>query len=180
MDLRTSMKRQDSASCLLLLDSEADSCDVFDPPAWRPGRYLQFADITSAEDEASVRPVSLPTGRLPLGVGPADHTREEGGVGTSSEVHLDLVQMLERPSRSTKKESVPTHLDQAEAIGGLVHYREGQLFCLPAVCLWASLHWDFYHLSYDITDITVVSDVCWELCSQSVSLGCLLVKLTLD
>jgi hypothetical protein len=50
-----------SASCtsLQLLDSELDNnSDVFDPPLWKPGRFLQFADI-ALEDEASVRPVSL-------------------------------------------------------------------------------------------------------------------------
>ena len=61
------LKRQGSTSSLLLLDPDLDSGDVFDPPAWRPGRFLQFADI-SLEDEPGVRPVSLSTQRaLPGG-----------------------------------------------------------------------------------------------------------------
>ena len=63
------LKRQSSTSSLLLLDPDLDSGDVFDPPAWRPGRFLQFADI-SLEDEPGVRPVSLSTQRaLPGGCG---------------------------------------------------------------------------------------------------------------
>ena len=63
------MKRDNSSSSLLLLDPDLDSSDdVFDPPAWRPGRFLQFADI-SLEDEPSVRPVSLPTERAVPGLG---------------------------------------------------------------------------------------------------------------
>ncbi|XP_076449938.1 uncharacterized protein LOC143286191 [Babylonia areolata] len=67
------MKRQSSATSLRSLldmsrDQDLDSCcsdsDVFDPPAWRPGRYLQFADILTVEEEPSVRPVSLSTERL--------------------------------------------------------------------------------------------------------------------
>ena len=62
------MKRQNSSSSLLLLDPDTDNSDIFDPPAWRPGRLLQFADI-SLEDEPSVRPVSLSTERAVPGLG---------------------------------------------------------------------------------------------------------------
>ena len=58
------MDRKSSSCSLALLDPELDNSDVFDPPAWRPGRYLQFADI-SLEDEPSVRPVSLSTRAVP-------------------------------------------------------------------------------------------------------------------
>lgn len=91
MDLTSSLSRNDSASCLLLLDCESDTFHVYDPPAWKPGRYLQFADITSVEDEASVRPVSLHTDRLQsLGCGDGS---DERGVTSSQDVRLDLVQM---------------------------------------------------------------------------------------
>lgn len=50
------MAEKQDADCTLLLDSS----DFFDPPAWVPGRYLQFADFSSTDDQSTLWPVSLP------------------------------------------------------------------------------------------------------------------------
>lgn len=83
--MNTTMKRQNSTSSLLLVEDDLDSSeDIFDPPAWRPGRFLQFADIC-LEDEPSVRPVSLYTDRTVLGLGDAaDDSSSQETTSTSS------------------------------------------------------------------------------------------------
>lgn len=50
------MAEKQDADCTLLLDSS----DFFDPPAWVPGRYLQFADFSSTDEQSTLWPVSLP------------------------------------------------------------------------------------------------------------------------
>ncbi|KAL8559401.1 hypothetical protein ACOMHN_045198 [Nucella lapillus] len=106
------MERQNSSASLksLSLDSSRDQAefldtccsdsDVFDPPAWRPGRFLQFADILTVEDEPSVRPVSLPTERL----GHHHHHHHWSSVGgegfvsdSTSESGSLLLQMVSEP-----------------------------------------------------------------------------------
>ncbi|PVD20781.1 hypothetical protein C0Q70_18942 [Pomacea canaliculata] len=54
-EVRLMAEKQD-ADCTLLLDSS----DFFDPPAWVPGRYLQFADFSSTDEQSTLWPVSLP------------------------------------------------------------------------------------------------------------------------
>ncbi|XP_076470247.1 uncharacterized protein LOC143300450 [Babylonia areolata] len=57
------MQRSNSSASLKLLDPDLTDEDVFNPPAWLPGRFLQFTDI-SLDDEQSARSTSCALDRV--------------------------------------------------------------------------------------------------------------------